>query len=260
MGRQVIHVADGFWNVRGSFKIAGVVDIGTQMSLVRRGSGKFVFLDAYTLSSPADEEISRLTRGGQDVEAILNLHPFHTVHVRRMHEKYPEAKLYGTARHQERYPELPWQPERTEDEALHASFADVLEFTVPHGVDFISKNENVHFSSVLAFHKPSSTIHVDDTLMCIRFPKPLRAVGVGDRLSFHPTLSQALERRAGAAADFRSWAEGLADRWCAARNLCAAHTAPLTAERNRGAPIDARIRKALDGASRTLRAHEKKYG
>ncbi|MFT6377963.1 MAG: hypothetical protein ACJARS_004626, partial [bacterium] len=50
MSDPLIHVADDFWNIRGSFKIFGVVDIGTHASLVRRPNGRFVLLDAYTLS------------------------------------------------------------------------------------------------------------------------------------------------------------------------------------------------------------------
>jgi hypothetical protein len=256
----MIRVAHDFWNIRGSFKIAGIVDVGTQVSLVKSKSGKFVFLDAYTLGDDVSKEVYALTNGGADIEAILNLHPFHTIHVRRMHEQFPNAKLYGTARHVSRFPELPWQPQLTEGAELHAMFADDFEFSVPRGVDFISSNENVHFSSVLAFHVASKTIHVDDTLMYIQFPKLLRAFGQVDLLSFHPTLARALEKRAGASADFRHWAEELVERWRDAQNLCAAHSAVLTADRNRGVSIHARILRALDRVGRTLDAHERKHG
>jgi len=156
MRSHIIQVADDFWNVRGSFKIGGVVDIGTQASLVRRGNGKFVFLDSYTLSGDVEREVLALTNGGKDVEAILNVHPFHTVFARKMHERFPHAKLYGTERHLSRSPELPWEGLCTEDSELHAMFADDFEFSVPRGVDFISTNENVHFSSVLVLHRASS--------------------------------------------------------------------------------------------------------
>ena len=260
MGDRVIQIADDFWNVRGSFKIAGVIDIGTHASLVRRRNGGFVFLDAYTLTGDVAAEVDALTHGGQDIEAIFNLHPFHTVHVRRAHERYPGAKLYGTERHHLRYSALPWEDLRTEDPAFHALFADDFDFSVPRGVDFISLNENLHFSSVLALHRASNTIHVDDTLMCIRPPKLARRVGIRDSLSFHPTLSKVLERRPGAASDFRAWARELSERWSGARNLCAAHTAALTAASNRGAPIASRIDRARSRVERVLRAHEKKHG
>ena len=128
---SIIHIAPDFWNIRGSFKIAGLLDVGTQVSLVRRANGKFVFLDSYTLSDEVEREVRSLTNGGADVEAILNVHPFHTVHVRRMHERFPSAKLYGTARHIAKFPELPWEPLRTEDAALHEELAVDFDFPCP---------------------------------------------------------------------------------------------------------------------------------
>ena len=253
MRTDMLTVADDFLNIRGSFKVGGLVDIGTQCSLVRRANGKFVFLDAYTLSPAVQRDVDALTHGRKNVEAILNLHPFHTVHVRAMHERYPEAKLYGTARHLSRFPDLPWQTARTEQARLHTLFNEDFEFSVPRGVDFISANENVHFSSVLVLHRASRTIHVDDTLMYVRLPLPVRVVGFRDILLFHPTLRQALERRNGAGQDFRAWAEELAERWRVAENLCAAHTTALTAEQNQGASLHDRILAALDKVSRTLR-------
>ena len=59
---------------------------------------------------------------------------------------------------------------------------------------------------------------------------------------------------------FREWAEELAQRWHDAENLCAAHTATLTAEKNRGASIHDRMLEALGNVNKTLKAHERKYG
>jgi hypothetical protein len=260
MRPHTLHIADDFWNIRGPFKIVGVVDIGTQASLVRRRNGRFVFLDSYALTGAVEREVLELTRGGKDVDAILNVHPFHTVFARKMHERFPHAKLYGTARHVSRFPELPWETLRTEDPELHAIFADDFEFSVPRGVDFISSNENVHFSSVLVLHRASKTIHVDDTIMYIDLPKMMRLLGLSDSMSFHPALAKALEKRPGAAQDFRDWAAELAERWRDARNLCAAHTATLTARENKGASIHARLVEALGKVDGRLTAHERKYG
>jgi len=260
MSTRLIEVADGFWNLRGSFRIAGLIDIGTHISVIKRANGKFVFLDSYTLSDAQADAIDAVTGGAQNVEAILNLHPFHTVHVRDMHQRYPKAKLYGTARHLDKLSDLPWQKLRTEDAQLHRRYADDFDFTIPSGVDFISANENVHFSSVLAFHAASKTIHSDDTLMYMRLPLPMRLLGMHDSVSWHLTLSQALQKRAGAAAEFRDWAEQLIEDWGDAQNLCAAHTAPLLATRNQGAPIQQRIRKALERVNGKLKAHQRRYG
>jgi len=255
----MLQVAEDFWNIRGSFRIGGVIDVGTQVSLVRRGNGKFVFLDAYTLSGAVKREIDELTRGAKDVQAILNLHPFHTIHVQKMHEQFPQARLYGTARHLSRFPGLPWAKTRTEETELHQRFAEDFEFSVPRGVDFISADKNVHFSSVLALHRASRTIHVDDTLMYVRLPMLMRWFGLSDTVSFHLTLARALEKRAGAAEDFRAWANELIERWRDAENLCTAHTAALLAGDNHGDSVHTRLLTALKKATSTLKSHEQKY-
>ena len=119
MAEKIVQVAENFWNIRGSFRIGGVVDIGTHASLVRLASGNFLFLDSYAMSETLIEEINAILGDGGEIEAILNLHPFHTVHVERMHELFPEARLYGTQRHLDRFPELPWEEVRSEDQELH---------------------------------------------------------------------------------------------------------------------------------------------
>lgn len=260
MANNVLKISDDFWNIRGSFKIAGMVDIGTHASLIRQSNGKFVFLDSYTLSGASRREVDQLTSGGADVEAVLNLHPFHTMHVEKMVERYPDARHYGTARHLSRFPDLPWQDLRTEDPALHALFAQDFDFSIPRGVDFISADEHVHFSSVLVLHRASMSIHSDDTLMYIRFPMLLNPFGLKDAMTYHPTLAKALEKRAGAADDFQQWAEEMTESWKGAENLCAAHTTALTAGDNQGASIHARLIKALDKVSSKLDTHASKFG
>lgn len=259
MSSKLIQLSDNFWNIRGSFKIAGFIDIGTQASLVRLASGKFLFLDSYTLSGSVLREVDQLTNQGKNVVAVLNLHPFHTIHVAWMHDRYPMARHFGTERHLAKFPELDWQPSLTEDAKTHAMFAADLEFSIPRGVDFISDDENVHFSSVLVFHPASKTIHVDDTLMYIRLPLLLRFFGLTDSLSLHPTLAKVLEKREGAARDFREWLLALAEDWKSTVNLCAAHTNILRAGKN-DVSIHDRILKALDKVESKLAFHERKYG
>ena len=252
MSDRLIQISDDFWNIRGSFRVGGVVNIGTQASLVRLTNGKFVFLDAYKPSFSVRREINKLTDDGANVDAIINLHPFHTVHVPKMHELFPAAKLYGSVRHMARAPDLPWEKEGVDAAKFAKRFKDDFEFSVPAGVDFISRNDKVHFSSVLAYHPASKTLHVDDTLMYLRLP--LGAISPGIR--FHPTLKQALEKRAGAADDFQAWAEKLIENWGDAQTLCAAHDAALET----GKPLRPRLKIALRRVDATLAAHKKKYG
>jgi len=259
MGAKILKITDDFWNIRGSFRIAGVIDIGTQASLVRLADGKFVFLDSYTLDKSVLAEVDQVTRDGKDVTAVLNLHPFHTVHVEWMHERFPKARHYGTARHQSRFPDLKWQTQLIEEPATQALFADDFEFSVPRGVDFISADEHLHFSSVLAYHRASHSIHVDDTFMYIQLPVLMRFFNLTDSFSFHLTLAKVLEKRAGAARDFRQWATEMAANWRDAENLCAAHTTTLLGNENE-TPIHERILKALGKVESTLKTHEGKYG
>jgi hypothetical protein len=46
ISKDIITVAEGFWNFRGSFRIAGILDVGTQAALVRLASGRYVLLDS----------------------------------------------------------------------------------------------------------------------------------------------------------------------------------------------------------------------
>jgi len=259
MSEQILKISVDFWNIRGDFKIGGILNIGTHASLVRRGNGNFVLLDAYTLRGKVKQEIDSITNNGGDIEAIINLHPFHTVHVQKAHQQYPKARLYGTQRHIDKFPDLPWQSELTESNECAALFADDFEFSVPAGVDFISSNDHLHFSSVLAYHKASNTIHSDDTLMYLKFPGPLGMIKKPE-VAFHMTLSKTLEKRPGAAKDFREWAIQLADRWSDAENLCAAHSATLLGSENQSASVTDRILTALQKVEKILNTHEKKYG
>jgi len=258
--QKIIKLSNNFWNVRGSHRLGGVVNIGTHASLVRLKNEKFVFLDAYTFSGDVKRELFDLTNDGKDVAAIINLHPFHTIHVRPMHRQFPEAKLYGTARHVSRFPKLPWEAELTEDQDFHELFSEDFDFSVPDGVDFISEDENVHFSSVLAYHRLSKTIHVDDTFMLLQLPALARMLVSDQSVSFHPTLSKALKPHAAATNEFRSWAEGIRTAWRDAENLCAAHNATLAGSENEGDSISDQIEQALQAVESKLDKHEQKYG
>jgi len=244
--KAMVEVAPKFFNIRGSFKIGGVVDVGTQTSLVQRPSGKWLFLDSYTLTDDVLESVKSLTNNGDDVEAIINVHPFHTIHVEWMTNAFPEAKLFGSQRHKEKFPSLKWESTLVEDPTFPSLFSDTLEFEIPKGVDFISANENVHFSSVLAYHKDSKTVHVDDTWMYTKLI---------NKVALHPTLAQALEKRAGAADDFENWMKNTLSKWDV-RNLCAAHTWYLLSSES----LNGRLQQALSGVKSTLDAHRKKYG
>lgn len=255
---ELLPVHDTFWNIRASFKLAGI-DIGTQASLIRCQDGSFIFLDCCQLSEDVLQSIRKLTENGQQIRAIINLHPFHTIHVAKMHELFPKAELYGTARHLHKFPDLPWQKETTESKQLHEKFAVDLLFSIPEGVDFIAKNDKIHFSSVLAYHRQSKTIHVDDTLMYSKMPGFLSGLGWQDNLSFHPTLAFALQNRSEAADEFEQWVKLLIEQWQDAENLCCAHTDALLHSENSGRTIAERIDSAIKNTKWILSTHRVRF-
>ncbi|MEC7534841.1 MAG: hypothetical protein VYB96_08990 [Pseudomonadota bacterium] len=242
--------------MRGSLRIGGVFDVGTQCSLVRLANGNFVFLDSYTLTDAIRAEVDALTDGGARVEAIINVHPFHTLHCEWMHRAFPQAKLYGTARHLENLPDLPWESLRCEDDGLAQRYADDFAFSVPRGVVLVSDDESVHFSSVLMLHRASGTLHVDDTFVYLRKGFPLNLLPFTGRLGFHPTLAKALEPRAGAADAFRDWAIGLGVDWADTRRIAAAHNAVLELDAKQLPDL---IGAALGRVKPVLDAHRGQY-
>jgi len=253
MADRFVPIADGFWNIRGSFKIGGLVDIGTHASLARLQSGRFVLIDAYTLTGAIRDQVFALTRDGADIEAVLHLHPFHTIHVKRVAELLPHAVHFGSARHRSRAPDVQWSPLSIESPEAAAHFADDFDFSVPAGVPFIAKDERLHFSSVLAFHKSSRTLHVDDTLTWSTLPF------IGG-LVFHPTLAKVLERRPGAASEFRAWARDLIDRCADVDHLVTAHMRPLPPDPKTAPVLHDRVSAALKRVESVLAKHEAKWG
>lgn len=224
MAEEIIRLSDEFWNIRGDLRIAGVLNVGTQCSLVRLAEGRFVFLDSYTLKGDIRERVMALTDQGRAVEAVLNVHPFHTLHCAQMARDFPGATFYGSSRHVEVVPEVAWAPERVESDAVAARYPE-LAFSMPDGIDYISDIDGVHAGSLLVFHAPSGALHVDDTFNVLPLPEVVRKVLPIPQIAFHPKLKDALHDTPNAGAQFCDWAERIATDWSATRTLCAAHSA-----------------------------------
>lgn len=248
---------DDYWNFRGSFKIAKLIDIGTHMSLVRRTSGRFLVLDSYALDDADQARLLELTDGGRLVDAIINVHPFHTLHCSALIDALPGARLIGTQRHLAQLPDLPWDQAVIEDAATQAEFSDDLDFSIPRGVDFISANEKVHVASVLVRHRASRIVHVDDTINVLEAPGLLSAVLPEPKLSFHPMLAKALQERAGAADEYASWARELARSWADTPTVCAAHSA---VRKLPAGGWETEILGALKDVEKTLDSHRASHG
>lgn len=250
-------LAENFWNFRGSFKIGGLIDVGTQMSLVRLATGGFLLLDSYSVDDDDKKALLALTDNGAAIEAILNVHPFHTLHCRAAHHLAPHARLIGTQRHRDQVPELPWETGVIEDAATQAEFAGDLDFAEPAGLQLVTGDDSVHAASVLVRHRASGIVHVDDTLNVLAAPGLLKQLLPQSRLRFHPMLGKALEPRAGAADAFASWARDLAERWRGTPIVCAAHSAVRELE---GDGWHDEVMRALSDVEKTLAAHRVQHG
>ena len=220
MSDKIIDLGAGFWNIRGTFRLGGVLNIGTQCSLVKLASGRFVFLDSYTLTDDVRAQVMALTNNGQDVEAVLNLHPFHTVHCAQMAKDFPQATFYGSSRHHKKVPEVQWADDLVESDAVAERYPE-LKFSLSQGVHYIAPNEMIHAGSLLAFHPASKSLHVDDTFMS---PPTKLLEAVLPELLLHPTTKKALKNEPNAGKEYCDWASNLANDWRDVRNFCAAHS------------------------------------
>lgn len=225
MSDKIHDLGAGFWNIEGSFRLGGLLDIGTQCSLVRLESGGFVFLDSYKLTGDIRDQVMALTNNGAAVEAVLNVHPFHTVHCADMAKDFPTARFYGSSRHAEQVPQVQWSADLVESDAVAQRYPE-LEFSLPQGIHYISPNDKIHAGSLLVYHPASRSLHVDDTFVSPPAPllnrKLLKAIV--PKLMLHPTTRQALIDAPDAGQQYCDWASKLAQDWQATVNFCAAHS------------------------------------
>ncbi len=221
MADKLLALGSGFWNIQGSFRLGGIINIGTQCSLIQLSSGRFIFLDSYTLTGEVRAQVMAMTNNGQAVAAVLNLHPFHTVHCAQMARDFPTARHYGSVRHQQKVPEVHWEDDLVESVAVAKRYPE-LEFSLPQGIYYIAPNEMIHAGSLLAYHPASRALHVDDTFVT----PPLDILKkLLPEIGLHPTTKKALikdEPNAGQL--YCDWATKLADKWGETRHFCAAHS------------------------------------
>lgn len=129
----LFEIAANFWNIRVSFKVlAGLVDVGSHMSLIRLHSGKFLVIDTVTLTDQTRAEINRLTDNGKNIEAVIAVHPFHTLAFPAFYQAYPNAAYYGTPRHIRRLTQIPWAGS-LEDCHVRKKWEPEVEMRIPAG-------------------------------------------------------------------------------------------------------------------------------
>jgi hypothetical protein len=146
----------------------GLINVNTQMGMIRLTSGKFLLLSACALSPLARSQLLHLTNQGALVEAVVATHPFHTLAFAKLREVLPNAPFYGTPRHLRNFPQLNWSGDISDRKNIDL-WAPEVEFRVcgrNAGVEFdspVPPQEN-HVGSVIAFHRESKTIFCDDTI------------------------------------------------------------------------------------------------
>ena len=250
-------LAETFWNLRGVYRVGGVLDIGTHMSIVRRPDGRYVVIDGCALDEPQRRALMALTGDGALVDAVVHVHPFHTLHVEATHRLFPAATLYGTARHRRKAPSLPWAGTPVEEWSGDHPLADVFDLSVPDGVDFVCPDERVHVASVLVRHRSEGLVHVDDTFNVMAAPGLLRGVLPQSSLRMHPMLARGLKQTAGAADAYAAWARRVAVEWADTRIVCAAHSAVRALP---AGGFTEEVHAALARVSRTLERHRARHG
>lgn len=195
------------------------------MSFIRLSTGKFLVLDCIDLSNAAvKQEVDTLTENGSLIEAVLGVHPFHTLFFPAFQKLYPSAAYYGTPRHLRNFKDMTWNGCLGDDKTRELWEGEGVLMRIPAGAEFeFPPAEDVHFSSVVVFHAPSKTIHVDDTFQYFHGAGwLLRMLGKKDNLMEFWSLEKGLNHTTESPEQFREWVEHLVQEWDF-ENMCAAH-------------------------------------
>lgn len=244
---SMLEVGTRFWNIRGHFKIvAGLVDIGTHMSLIQLRSGNFIVIDTIPLDENLKLQLDKITDNGNKIEAVLATHPFHTLAFPAFFKAYPHVPYYGTPRHLKNLPDIKWVGDLS-DCSTRNRWHPEIEMRIPDGAEFVAPvpEKTNHFSCVFVFHADSRIIHVDDTIFIAHQPGFLLKIAGyrhGD-MSFHPTIkSHGLFPTPEAPYQFRDFIAGILKDWDF-DSVCAAHMG------NRIGGAKAQLQTLLDQAA-----------
>ncbi|CAF0995208.1 unnamed protein product [Didymodactylos carnosus] len=225
--KQLIEIGPGFWNIRGHFKkLAGLVDIETQMSIIRLKNGNFIIIDTIPIDQGLKIEIDELTSYGDRIEAVLATHPFHTLAFPAFYQLYPKPPYYGTPRHLRKLTDIKWFGNLI-DLQIREKWEPDIEMRIPAGAEFIAPEpeKSNHFVSVFVYHGPSHTLHVDDTIMYSPNPSFLLKVAgyKHGSMIFQPAIkNHGLYPTADAPYHFRDWMRKILNDWNF-DNICCAH-------------------------------------
>jgi len=107
------------------------------MSLAQLSNGKFLLLDGVPVKPEVVSEIKRLTSDGQDLEAVIHTHPFHTGAIVDLHKEFPQTPMYGCPRHLKMFSDLPWAGDLN-DEVVRKKWEPEVEMRIPAGMGISS--------------------------------------------------------------------------------------------------------------------------
>lgn len=130
---QLHQIGPGFWNVRTSFKLFKIIDIGTHMSVIQLRSGNFLVVDTVEMNDGLKKELDDLTSNGTKIEAVVGVHPFHTLAFPGFYKMYPDAKYYGTPRHLRNLKDIKWAGQLDNNKESLSKWEPEVELRIPAG-------------------------------------------------------------------------------------------------------------------------------
>lgn len=111
------------------------MEIGTHMSLIQLNNGNFLVIDTVVINDQLKQQLDEMTNNGTKIEAVIAVHPFHTLAYSAFYKMYPNAQYYGTPRHLRKLTEIKWagQVDADENKALLTKWAPEVELRIPDG-------------------------------------------------------------------------------------------------------------------------------
>lgn len=224
----IVEIGFGFYNVRAPFKVlCNCIDVGTQMSIIKLNSGKFLIIDTIHIHPILKTELDELTDNGNLIEAVLATHPFHTMYFSEFYQLYPNPniKYYGCPRHLRNIPSIPWSGSFENQSILQLWESEEIYLRIPSGAEFINPPEYNHFTSVFVFHQLSHTLHVDDTIGYFQNPGCLLQclTDIKPKLMNFWSLDRGLLHTSDASYQFKQFIQSIIDDWDF-NNICIAHS------------------------------------
>jgi len=253
--KRIVEIGPGFYNIRSEFRaLKGLVNIGTHMSLIRLNNGSFIAIDTVELDDELKAEIDQLTDNGKNLSAVISAHPFHTLSFPGFYEAYPTPQYIGTPRHIRNIKSIPWSADISQEE-VRARWSPEIEMRIPAGAEFNSPQPEStnHFNSVWVYHRPSGTLHIDDTVFYFDNPSLILKIGgkKHDDMEFHNCMSgPGLYPTPDAPKIFKKWVQDILNDWDF-NNMCIAHIG------NKIGGAKERLRQTLENAEPIFKKLEK---